>query len=99
MPEHKRARAIGRLFQDPLKGTAPNMTISKKKSRFAHIVVGNVHWAIKKKDRRFFYRKAISTHLGLEERLKTKVGLLSGGQRQALTLLIATPSNAEAAFR
>lgn len=89
--EHKRARIIGRLFQDPLKGTAPNMTIednlglaySRGKKRSLSI-------GISKKDLNLFREKLSTLDLGLEDRMKTPVGLLSGGQRQALTLLMAT---------
>lgn len=89
--EHKRARIIGRLFQDPLKGTAPNMTIednlglaySRGKKRSLSI-------GISKKDLNMFREKLSTLDLGLEDRMKTPVGLLSGGQRQALTLLMAT---------
>lgn len=89
--EHKRARFIGRLFQDPLKGTAPNMTIeenlglaySRGKKRTLNI-------GINKRDISLFREKLKALGLGLEDRMKTPVGLLSGGQRQALTLLMAT---------
>lgn len=89
--EHKRARFIGRLFQDPLKGTAPNMTIeenlglaySRGKKRTLNI-------GISKKDLTLFRERLELLGLGLENRMKTPVGLLSGGQRQALTLLMAT---------
>ncbi len=89
--EHKRARFIGRLFQDPLKGTAPNMTIeenlglaySRGKKRTLNI-------GISKKDLSLFRERLELLGLGLEDRMKTPVGLLSGGQRQALTLLMAT---------
>lgn len=91
LKEHKRAKFIGRLFQDPLRGTAPNMTIeenlglaySRGKKRTLSI-------GINKKDTDFFRESLALLDLGLEDRLKTPVGLLSGGQRQALTLLMAT---------
>ena len=88
---HKRARYMGRLYQDPLKGTAPNMTIEEnlglafsrgKKMRFG--------FAVRKEDHKFFKEVCAKLGLGLEDRLKNPVGLLSGGQRQALTLLMAT---------
>lgn len=91
LPEYKRASTIGNLCQDPLKGTAPHMSIEEnlalayrrgKKTTFAR--------AIKKGDRAFFIEKLRSLGLGLEERITSPVGLLSGGQRQALTLLMAT---------
>lgn len=92
MAEHKRAVEIGRLFQDPMKGTAPHMTIeenlalaylrvSKKKSVFSR--VSNA-------DREMFRERLSLLNMGLEDRMKQPVGLLSGGQRQALTLLMAT---------
>ncbi len=92
VPEHKRAVEIGRLFQDPMKGTAPNMTIeenlalaylrvAKKKSIFSRI---------SDKEREMFRERLSLLDMGLEDRMKQPVGLLSGGQRQALTLLMAT---------
>ena len=91
MPEHKRAKFLGRVFQDPMKGTAPDMEIAENlaiaskrgiKRRFA--------WGVKKADKEKYKKLLAKLELGLEERLTTKVGLLSGGQRQALTLLMAT---------
>ena len=91
MPEHKRARHIGRLFQDPLKGTAPSMTIEENLalsySRNGHKGFGA---GIKKGDRELFRECLSQLGLGLEDRMKTKMGLLSGGQRQAVTLLMST---------
>ena len=81
LPEHKRAKIIGRMFQDPLKGTAPNMTIEENLA-LAYVRSGeksSLFSTLKKKDKDIF-------------RLKHPVGLLSGGQRQALTLLMATMS-------
>ena len=91
-PDFKRSKFIGRLFQDPLKGTAPNMTIeenlalaylraSEKRSPFSVVTA---------KDRAGFREKLAQLELGLEDRMDHPVGLLSGGQRQALTLLMAT---------
>lgn len=91
MSEHKRARQIGRLFQDPLRGTAPNMTIEENLALV--YLRANKHrslFGITNKERDFFRTKLAELNLGLEDRLKSKVGLLSGGQRQALTLLMAT---------
>lgn len=91
MSEHKRARQIGRLFQDPLRGTAPNMTIEENLALV--YLRANKHrsiFGITNKEREFFRTKLAELDLGLENRLKSKVGLLSGGQRQALTLLMAT---------
>lgn len=91
LSEHKRARRIGRLFQDPLRGTAPNMTIEENLALV--YLRANKHRSIlgiTNKERDFFRSKLAELNLGLEDRLKSKVGLLSGGQRQALTLLMAT---------
>lgn len=91
VPEHKRARVMGHLFQDPLMGTAPNMTIEENLSlaylRGKH---RGFYPATSKKNISFFEEKLRELNLGLEDRLKTRVGLLSGGQRQAITLLMAT---------
>lgn len=89
--EHKRARVIGRVFQDTMKGTAPDMTIeenlalaySKGRRRIFQSAVND-------KMRKFFKEQLARYNMGLEDRLKNKVGLLSGGQRQALTLLMAS---------
>ena len=91
LPEHKRAKQIGRVFQDPLKGTAFDMTIeenlsiayNKNRSR-------GLQWGISRKDRELFREKLRLLDMGLEDRMKEKARLLSGGQRQALTLLMAT---------
>lgn len=91
MSEHKRAKFIGRVFQDPLKGTAPNLTIEENLSlTILKKSIKNLKFGINKKTREFFKEKLLSLNVGLEDRLKTKVGLLSGGQRQSLTLLMAT---------
>lgn len=93
MQEHKRARFIGRLFQDPLKGTAPDMTIEENlalaygRGQHSRFGIG-----IGKAQRELFREKLRSLNLGLEDRMKSKMGLLSGGQRQAVTLLMATIS-------
>ncbi len=91
LPEYKRARSIGRLFQDPMKGTAPDMTIEENLA-LAHArgSRGPFSRAVRKSDQTFFREELKSFGMGLENRLKTKVGLLSGGQRQAMTLLMAT---------
>ena len=90
-PEHKRARYIGRLFQDPMKGTAPDMSIVENLglaySRGKRMTLSR---AIQKKDRQLFHDRLSQLCLGLEDRMNQPVGLLSGGQRQALTLLMAT---------
>ena len=90
-PEHKRARYLGRLFQDPVKGTAPDMSIVENLglaySRGKRMTLSR---AIQKKDRQLFHDRLSQLGLGLEDRMNQPVGLLSGGQRQALTLLMAT---------
>ena len=91
-PDYKRSKDIGRLFQDPLKGTAPNMTIEENLAlaylRASHAT--SPFSMISKKDREGFREKLSMLGLGLEDRMNQPVGLLSGGQRQALTLLMAT---------
>lgn len=91
MPEHKRAAFLGRVFQDPMKGTAPDMEIAENLAIAARRgTKRKLIWGIKKNERQK-YRELLSTlELGLENRLSCKVGLLSGGQRQAITLLMAT---------
>ena len=94
LPEHKRAKIIGRMFQDPLKGTAPNMTIEENLA-LAYVRSGeksSLFSTLKKKDKDIFRERLALLNMGLEDRLKHPVGLLSGGQRQALTLLMATMS-------
>ena len=91
LKEYKRARMIGRLFQDPLKGTAPNMTIEENLSlSYLRGKKRTLSFGIDKKDREFFRSVLSELNLGLEDRLTSKMGLLSGGQRQAITLLMAT---------
>lgn len=92
MPEHKRSRQIGRLFQDPMGGTAPGMTIEENLAlAYLRSAKGaNPFSRITKKDKEVFREKLSLLHMGLEDRMKNPVGLLSGGQRQALTLLMAT---------
>jgi len=92
LPEHKRARKIGRLFQDPLKGTAPHMTIEENLALAYLRAEGRRSplGLVTKKDRDYFRERLAALGLGLEDRMKSPVGLLSGGQRQALTLLMAT---------
>ncbi len=92
VPDFKRAKYIGRLFQDPLKGTAPNMTIEENLA-LAFLRAGKTKSTfskISKNDENIFYEKLKMLEMGLEERMHTKVGALSGGQRQALSLLMAT---------
>ena len=91
MPEHKRAKFLGRVFQDPMKGTSPdmeiaeNLAIASKRGIRRRFVRG-----VRKADKAYYRELLASLELGLEDRLSTKVGLLSGGQRQAVTLLMAT---------
>ena len=93
LPEHKRARNIGHLFQDPLMGTAPSMTIEENLSlAYLRGTHRSLAPATSRKNAAFFREKLRELDLGLEDRLKTRVGLLSGGQRQAITLLMATIS-------
>ncbi len=89
--DYKRATQIGRLFQDPLRGTAPSMTIEEN-MLLAHRRGSQkaFSFGVSAKDRSYFRERLAMLGLGLEDRIKTKVGLLSGGQRQALTLLMAT---------
>ena len=92
LPDFKRSKAIGRMFQDPLRGTAPHMTIEENLALAFLRASGHtsVFSRISKKDRELFAEKLSALGLGLEDRMKQPVGLLSGGQRQALTLLMAT---------
>ncbi|MDR0404620.1 MAG: ATP-binding cassette domain-containing protein [Oscillospiraceae bacterium] len=91
LPEHKRAKFIGRVFQDPLKGTAPNLTIEENLSlAMLRNSRRNLAFGVTKQNSEFFKEELSKLNLGLENRLKTKIGLLSGGQRQAITLLMAT---------
>ena len=87
-PEHKRARKIGRLFQDPMRGSAPGMTIEENLS----LAAGEGGWlAVPKRSLKKRFRERVSMlGMGLEDRMDQPVGLLSGGQRQALTLMMAT---------
>ena len=91
-PDYKRSKDIGRLFQDPLKGTAPNMTIEENLA-LAYLRASK-HTVplsrISKAERELFRDRLALLKMGLEDRMKQPVGLLSGGQRQALTLLMAT---------
>ncbi|MCR5770647.1 MAG: ATP-binding cassette domain-containing protein [Butyrivibrio sp.] len=88
MSEHKRAAVIGRLFQDPMKGSAPSMSIEDN----LYLASGSRDWFshMTGRDRKEFRERLALLGMGLEDRMKHPVGLLSGGQRQALTLLMAT---------
>ena len=90
LPEHKRASFIGRVFQDPMMGTAAtmqieeNMALAARRGKIRSLMPG-----ITNKERAYYREQLATLGLGLEDRMTTKVGLLSGGQRQALTLLMA----------
>ena len=95
LKEHKRAAYFGRVFQDPMKGTAAEMSVLENLE--VAYVRGRIHspvaWGFKEKDKQYFIEELKRFGLGLEDRLKQKVGVMSGGQRQALTLLMATMRN------
>ena len=88
MSEYKRAHSIGRLFQDPMRGSAPGMTIEENLA----LAAGSGKWLsrVSKRDRELFREKVSMLGMGLEDRFDQSVGGLSGGQRQALTLIMAT---------
>ena len=91
LKEYKRAQMIGRLFQDPMKGTAPNLTIEENLAlAYSKSTKSPFAFAINKKEINLFKEKLSAFGMGLEDRMKTKVGLLSGGQRQVVTLLMGT---------
>lgn len=93
MPEHKCSKLIGRVFQDPSKGTAPSMTILENLSMaYNKGKIYGLTAGINKKNLPVFEEMLSELNLGLEDKLHTKVGLLSGGQRQALSLLMAIMS-------
>ena len=91
MPEYKRAKYIGRVFQDPMVGTAGNMQIEENlilaMRRGKNL---GLKWAFKDSEQAFFKERLALLGLGLEDRLSARMGLLSGGQRQSITLLMAT---------
>ncbi|MFA6698181.1 MAG: ATP-binding cassette domain-containing protein [Eubacteriales bacterium] len=91
LPEHKRATVLGRVFQDPMMGTASNMGIEENLAlAYRRGKKRGLSWGISNKERSLYKEQLKTLGLGLEERMTTKVGLLSNGQRQALTLLMAT---------
>lgn len=88
-PEHRRARLIGRLFQDPPRGTAPGMSVEENLAlAYNRRKLGLFRLAVKKRDSQLFRERLAAFGMGLEDRLGAKVGSLSGGQRQAVTLLM-----------
>lgn len=90
LPEHKRAKFLGRVFQDPMMGTAADMQIIENMSlAYRRGKSRGLGWAITAKERKLYHELLGELGLGLEDRMTSKVGLLSGGQRQALTLLMA----------
>lgn len=91
MPAHKRSRIFGRLFQDPLRGSAPNMTIEENLAlAYTSGRIGPLHFPLSKKNRDLFRDHLARFGMGLEDRVGVKVGTLSGGQRQALALVMTT---------
>ena len=91
LPEHKRAAFIGRVFQDPMMGTAPTMQIEENLALAARRGQRRgLKWGVTNAEREEYHEKLKKLGLGLEDRMTAKVGLLSGGQRQALTLLMAS---------
>jgi putative ABC transport system ATP-binding protein len=91
LPEYKRAHYLGRVFQDPMRGTAGDMNIEENLAMaYRRGKSRTLRWGITNEERELFKEKLKVLDLGLEDRMTSKVGLLSGGQRQALTLLMAT---------
>ena len=91
LPEYKRAKFLGRVFQDPMTGTAATMSIEENMAIASRRgQKRTLKWGVTKEERARYKKMLASLGLGLEERLTTKVGLLSGGQRQAITLLMAS---------
>ena len=91
LPEHKRAAFLGRVFQDPMMGTAPTMQIEENLALAARRGQHRgLRWGITKAERAEYQKRLHALDLGLEDRMTAKVGLLSGGQRQAVTLLMCT---------
>ena len=90
MPEYQRARYIGRVFQDPMMGTAPNMQIEENLAlAYRRGKKRGLRWGVTQQEKALYREKLATLGLGLEDRMTARVGLLSGGQRQALTLLMA----------
>ncbi len=94
LPEYKRAKFIGRVFQDPMVGTAGDMYIEENMALAKYRgTLRGLGWSLTRKDKEEFKEMLAMLDLGLEHRLSSKVGLLSGGQRQAITLLMASMQN------
>jgi len=90
-PEYARAEYLGRVFQDPMRGTAANMEIQENLAlAYRRGEKRGLSWGIKNSEKAYYKERLATLGLGLEERMSSKVGLLSGGQRQAITLLMAT---------
>ena len=90
-PEHRRAKYIGRVFQDPMRGTAANMEIQENLAMaLRRGKIRGLGWGIRNNEKDYYRTALAQLDLGLQTRMTSKVGLLSGGQRQALTLLMAT---------
>ena len=91
LPEYKRAKYLGRVFQDPMTGTAATMTIEENLAlAYRRGKPRTLRWGISNREREQYRQVLATLELGLEDRMNSRVGLLSGGQRQALTLLMAT---------
>ena len=91
MSEYKRAKFLGRVFQDPRLGTATSMSVLENlELAFSRGLKRNLRWGFKKDHKEIILSKVSNLEMGLENRLEQKIGLLSGGQRQAVTLLMAT---------
>ena len=95
-PEHRRATLVGRVFQNPFSGTAPGMTVAENLALAARRTrQGGIGRALSRQRRRELHAHVAALGIGLEDRLDAPIGLLSGGQRQALTLLMATMERPE----
>lgn len=91
LPDFKRAKHIGRVFQDPMMGTAPDMQVEENLAlAYRRGLKRGLRWEVTRQEREIYHEQLKILGLGLENRMKVKVGLLSGGQRQALTLFMAT---------
>ncbi len=95
MKDYKRAYDIGCLFQNPLRGTAPNLTLEENLALAYTRKASRSFFALNRQDSRYFRETLSHLGMGLEDRMKTKMGLLSGGQRQAASLIMATIAEPE----